>query len=363
MAGKYLTEKNNIMKKIALFNQAKLPWFFTFSLLVMAMFGACKKDDHGVKAGVPVITGVTTLQDRVTNLSKATLSNWILIKGQNLGTTRKVTLGSMEVNIAEVFANDTSITLEVPAELPNPSNNPIYVETSFGNATFEFTIVPPPPIVNSFAPLSGSPGDIVTINGAYLDGVTSINFGPTSAEIVSKSKTQIEVKVPQGDSNGFLTLVSAGGTTITTSAFGFKSIVFDEAWNPAFCEWNGAWGGTTADDASTEKAKRGSKSIKISYAADWEGWQWTKTNAPSTSGYSSVKLSIWAPAGSTGKVLNLVVSQGWGAAKQLILTGNQWNDFTIPLSEVGNPADFSHFALQNTGNGALVIYVDDIGLL
>ncbi|WP_207428761.1 IPT/TIG domain-containing protein [Pedobacter sp. SYSU D00535] len=351
------------MKTTFIFNTHRLTQLVAIAVLVVLGFASCKKNDDGPEAGMPVISGVTSLQNRSTMLDKATLSNWIMIKGQRLSTTQRVTLGGLEVNMAEVHANDTSITVKVPEELPNASNNPIVVETKFGSVTFDFTIVPPPPVVSNFAPLSGSPGDIVTITGSYLDGVTSVKFGNTEAEIVSKTKTKLEVKVPAGDSNGFLTLVSAGGTTVTASAFGFKAIIYDEVFNTTFAEWNGAWGGTTADDASAEKAKRGTKSIKISYATDWEGWQFTKTAAPSLSGYSAIKLSIWAPAGSTGKVINLVVSQGWGTAKALTLTGNQWNDFTVPLSELGNPSILNHLALQNTGNGALVIYVDDIGLL
>ena len=345
-----------------------LSYFKSWQILVLAALlltglSSCKKNDDGPDAGKPVITGVTSLQNRSTLLEKAVLSHWILIKGDNLATTKKLSFGTVEVDMKEIFANDTSITVKIPGELADPEHNPIYVETKYGNATFDFTIVTPAPVVNSFAPLSGDAGEIVTITGAYLEGVSSVKFGQTEAEIVSKSKTQIEVKVPDGDSNGFLTLVSPGGTTVTSSAFGFKDIIYDESWNPLFAEWQGAWGASSSDDASTEKPKRGTRSIKISFGADWEGWQFTKSAGPSLSGYRSIKLSIWAPAGSTGKVVNLIVSQGWGAPKSLTLTGNQWNEFTVPLKDVGNPAVLNHLALQNTGNGPLVIYVDDIGLL
>lgn len=331
-------------------------------LVLSSIFASCKKDDK-VNQEAPVISGVTNLQNRTSNLDKAQLATWIYIKGRNLASLNKLTIGSVEVALKDVFATDTAVTAKIPLELPSTSANPIYLETPYGNVTYNFTIVPPAPVISE-APTMASVGDIVKISGLYLNSVTSVTFGTVNAEIMSQTKNELMVKVPAGDTYGFITLVGTGGTAQSAAAFGFRATIYDDAWNPLYKTTVSTWSAlTTYSDNSTEKVKRGTTAIKVNYTASWQGWLFSKTGGASLSGFTAIKLSIWAPAAANNKTVNLSINGVTATYKTLTFVGDKWNDFTVLLKDLGNPASFTQLALQNTGNGALTIYIDDIGLL
>ncbi|PTX41599.1 putative secreted protein (Por secretion system target), partial [Christiangramia gaetbulicola] len=54
----------------------------------------------------------------------------------------------------------------------------------------------PLPSITNFIPSSGPVGSIVLLNGFNLSGVSEVSFGPSIAEIISVSNTQLEVRVP-----------------------------------------------------------------------------------------------------------------------------------------------------------------------
>ncbi|WP_235855744.1 gliding motility-associated C-terminal domain-containing protein [Flagellimonas aequoris] len=69
-----------------------------------------------------------------------------------------------------------------------------------------------PPVIDSFTPTSGEPGDTVVITGTYFDNATDVTFGGTSAaSFTVDSPTQISAVVDQGTS-GDIAVVTAVGT-------------------------------------------------------------------------------------------------------------------------------------------------------
>nr|WP_293169119.1 thrombospondin type 3 repeat-containing protein [Allomuricauda sp.] len=69
-----------------------------------------------------------------------------------------------------------------------------------------------PPVIDSFTPTSGEPGDTVVITGSYLDGATDVTFGGTSAaSFTVDSSTQISAVVDEGTS-GDVVVTNAAGT-------------------------------------------------------------------------------------------------------------------------------------------------------
>ena len=79
------------------------------------------------------------------------------------------------------------------------------------------------PSITNFIPSSGPVGSVVILNGLNFDGVTEVAFGPSVAEIISVSSTQIEVRVPP--QNGKLpksvkiSLVSPAGQYTSSNKF------------------------------------------------------------------------------------------------------------------------------------------------
>ena len=74
------------------------------------------------------------------------------------------------------------------------------------------------PQVASFSPVSGSPGDPVTITGSNFTGAVTVSFGGVEASIFSVvSDTEITANVPSGAATGKIT-VATGSASGTSSA-------------------------------------------------------------------------------------------------------------------------------------------------
>lgn len=194
---------------------------------------SCKKENY-VKytttfiSNPPLITTVTNLSNRNQNLSSATYGDWIIIKGTNLGTTNKVEFSTIAVNDSLVYADDTTITVKIPTDLPNPENNPITVTTIYGKVVYNFKILQPLPLITSFSPRIGATDTEVTINGNYFLGTTSVKLNNTAVSIVSISKTEIKVKIPASINAGYFYVTTPSGTIKATISYGLSYIIYDD---------------------------------------------------------------------------------------------------------------------------------------
>jgi hypothetical protein len=324
------------------------------------IFSSCKKSSTE-DTNPPSIKNITTLSNRVDTLTSGRYSQWVLIKGAHLATTYKVDFNTVLAADSLIWADDTSVTVKIPGPLPGATSNPVTVYTKYGQATYNFTILQPPPTITGFNPVSGNAGDVVTITGDWFTNLVSVKFGTTNATIVSSTKTQIKVQVPTGISQAYLFVTTAGGTTQSTGAFGFKFIVYDDAVNSMF--WTGGWGGS-ADFNNTTIVKRGTKSIKVSYSGGYGSPIQLGGGSLNLTGYTAVKLSIYGGPGSNNNKVKLTLNGAASSGQELILQEGQWKDFTIPLNTLGNPATLNEIWVQEfSGTSSEVIYVDDFGLI
>ncbi len=83
----------------------------------------------------------------------------------------------------------------------------------------EGSVEPLIPVITSISPESGEPGDEVIIAGRDLNEATSVSFGGVSATVTSNTATEIKTTVPEGASTGKISVVTAGGTAISTADF------------------------------------------------------------------------------------------------------------------------------------------------
>ncbi|WP_025146490.1 IPT/TIG domain-containing protein [Pedobacter jeongneungensis] len=331
-----------------------------FSILFLAaFFSACKKEN--TDSASPVLTSVTTLTDRNTGLSNATYSQWILIRGRHLASANQVDFNGTLISRDMIFANDTSITVQVPGPLAGATSNPITVTTAYGQATLAFNILQPAPVIGQFSPVSGSVGDVVTITGDWFTNLESVKFGTVAATVVSSSKTEIKVRVPAGGDQSYIFVTTSGGTSRSANIFGFKYIIYDDALNTSW--WSGGWGGTT-NYASTEVVKRGLRSIRVNYVGGWGSPIQIGGGNLATAGYTAIKISIYGGSGSNNNKVKLILNGSASSGQELILTEGKWTDYNIPLSTLGNPTAINEIWLQEFSNGATtLVYVDDLGLI
>ena len=328
-------------------------------IMLITMIFSCKKEDTA-HALPPTITGVTDLINRGTALSSVKYGEWIVIKGAHLATTFKVEFNTVLVADSMYYADDSTVTVKIPANLPDPINNPITVTTKYGTATYGFKIMQPAPIINGFNPEAGLAGDVVTISGNHFNGVTEVKFGTAVATIVSKSNQELKVNVPAGVTSAFITVTTPVGTVTSGLRFGFKYVIYDEKLQTG---WSNTSYSTTAVLNHTTTVKRGTTAISSAYTAGFGGFRLSKAApALSLTGYSAIKFSVFGGPGTEGKRARVIINGVSTTAFQILLKEGAWSTFEIPLSNFNNPATLSSIEIKEYSGLIVTVYLDDIGL-
>lgn len=128
-----------------------------------------------------------------------------------------VKIGTVQASITNATAG--SLTVTVPAGLA-PGNYPVTVSTGVHTVTSpqEFTVLSP--VITSFAPMSGTVGTEVTINGQFSASQydNAVKFGTVGAYVLSTTASGIRVHVPSGVSAGKMKItVTSGGQTVSST--------------------------------------------------------------------------------------------------------------------------------------------------
>ncbi len=328
-------------------------------IMLMTILFSCKKD-HGLHEVPPTITGVTDLTNRGTTLSSVKFGEWIVIKGAHLATTYKVEFNTIVVSDSLYYADDSTVTVKIPANLPDPINNPITVTTKYGTATYGFKIMQPAPIITGFNPEAGLAGDVVTISGNHFNGVTEVKFDNAVATIVSKSNQELKVNVPAGVTSAFITVTTPVGSVTSLTKFGFKYMIYDEKLQTG---WSNTSYSATAILNHTTTVKRGTTSISNAYTVGFGGFRLSKaTPAVSLTGYTAIKFSVFGGPGTEGKKARVIINGVSTTAFQILLKEGAWSTFEIPLSNFNNPTTLTSFELKEYSGLMVTVYLDDIGL-
>ena len=339
------------------------------SLLVCMMFVlfSCKKEnyvDYFTKPSAlpPSINAVTDLNNRALALSSVKYGDWIIIKGKNLGTTSKVEFSTVAAPDSLFSADDTTVTVKIPSNLPDPVNNPIKVTTKYGTVIYNFKILQPAPVITSFTPGAGGTGTEVTLTGDYFLGVTNVKLNTTDLAIVSSSKTQIKVTIPSTVTGGYFFVTTPSGTTKAAISYGLGYVIFADALTTG---WSNTSYSTTATLTNTANVLRGTNSIKTNYTSGFGGFRLTKASpAISTSGLTTVKFSVFGSTNSGGFKIRVILNGSSVATFTLTLptTLGVWTQFEVPLSSLGNPATISSIELKEYSGKIFEVFFDDIGL-
>jgi hypothetical protein len=103
----------------------------------------------------------------------------------------------------------------------------LWVSCSSGETeqvAFTVTQNPPAPVLDSVTPVAGAIGDVVTLRGSGFNSGKTVKFGTTPATIINWTETTIGVWVPEGLSNGALSVTvespwgTSAGKTFTVQA-------------------------------------------------------------------------------------------------------------------------------------------------
>ncbi len=328
---------------------------------------SCKKEnytDYSTKFAAlpPSISAVTDLNNRALALSSVVYGDWIIIKGQNLGTTLKVEFSNVAAPDSLFSADDTTVTVKIPSNLPDPVNNPITVTTKYGKAVYNFKILQPAPVITSFTPGAGGAGTEVTLSGDYFLGVTSVKLNTTDLAIVSNSKNQIKVTIPSTITGGYFFVTTPSGTTKADISYGLGYVIYADALTAG---WSNTSYSTTAILNNTVNVLRGTNSIQTNYTVGFGGFRLTKAApAISTTGYSAIKFSVYGSTNSGGFKIRVILNGSSTVTYTLTLptTLGVWTQVEVPLSIIGSPTTISSIELKEYSGKIFEVFFDDIGL-
>ncbi len=165
---------------------------------------SCKKEEQGP----PVITQVRLPDpDKAdSTFTQADPGTLIVIQGENLGGLLHVYFNNYEASFNSVFSTDNNIIVRIPDEAPTEVIDPdvpheIRIVTNHGEATYTFSLTPPPPEIYYISNENAMPGDEIFILGADFYLVEKIIFPgdiETTDFTVNRSAKTITVTVPQG---------------------------------------------------------------------------------------------------------------------------------------------------------------------
>jgi len=142
----------------------------------------------------------------------------VVITGTNFTGATSVTFGGTAA-ASYVVNSDTQIT----AIVGNGTSGAVYVTTPGGTSFLNTFTYQPPPVIQSFSPVSAKPGDIVVITGTNLGHATAVSFGGTAASTFTvMSQTTINAAVYNG-SSGSIAVTTPSGTS-TLAGFTFDGV-------------------------------------------------------------------------------------------------------------------------------------------
>jgi hypothetical protein len=159
---------------------------------------------------VPVVTSVTP--DPVLQGGQLTIT------GTFLDNVVSVYIGNVSQTI--VSNSSVEIVVDVSPTQPHAPGQVVEVTTPFGADNSQTVEVLAPPLLTTVSPNPIPPGQVLVINGMYLENASSVTIGATAATIQANTSTQIDVMVsaaqPQGPGQT-VTVTTPGGTSGCTS--------------------------------------------------------------------------------------------------------------------------------------------------
>ncbi len=192
--------KSAVVDLSALLGSSDAWWGFSAGLYAYAGFPKVQVIDP------PVINSFTP-----TNGVGGTV---ITISGSGFTGATSVSFGGVMASWFTVVDDATIVAVVGGANAGNVSVTTPAGTTSLGG----FTAVPLP-IINSFTPVAGPPGTLVTISGSNLDNPASFTIGGLPALIISNDGNKLVGMIMPGATTGYITIATTGGIFTASGNF------------------------------------------------------------------------------------------------------------------------------------------------
>ena len=151
----------------------------------------------------------------------------IVLRGENIGDIRELLFNGEPIPFNTAYNSDVALLFRIPKGTPlGPTT--VTVRTDGGSFEFPFLVSELPPIVKTFSPRNGSPGDVITVIGEnFFEPPLTVWFrtGPVPEDatvpqdsvageviFVNETRDTLQVVVPEGAGTGPLVVEANGGT-------------------------------------------------------------------------------------------------------------------------------------------------------
>jgi hypothetical protein len=334
------------------------------TLLLACLLGttSCKKN-NSVNYGVPSISMVSQPLDPA-QIDTGSFTQWVIIYGTNLASAQSVTFNDQAVPYADIYASDTSVTVQIPRAIPQNVSNTVKVTTKGGTATYNFTVLIPAlqitDMFNEYTPV----GDTLTIVGQNFDlygldtTATTVTFtGGQTASVTSGTATTLNVVVPSGAQPGPITVKGPAPDNVNqaTTAWYMDNRNFLVSMTN-FTGWNGSAYLSSGPNPAPINGPYFlvNKTFQGGYA--WDPWCSNYSNIPAAlvndpTQYVNYALKFEMNAVAVPEALYMCFNNGnfknylydpSGTNTYPFTTNGKWETFTVPLSSWGNLADFTY---------------------
>ncbi|MBL7779690.1 MAG: hypothetical protein JNM22_00645 [Saprospiraceae bacterium] len=277
-------------------------WYKLTLLLVLGSIFAgivsCKKEDDKPNGGAPAVYYIRSTDPALSDslLVGTFMGSLIAIVGDNLADTREIWFNDQKATLNPSYITAKTILVNVPSTVPSTVTNKIrFVFGDGSELLHDFSInIPAPVIAGTKCEYVPDGGTLVLYGDFFFE--PKVTFpGDLQGEITSLTKTEIQVKVPDGAEPGNIVVKTNFGTA--KSGFLFRdnrNVLLDydgrnhETW--------------TAPIVNSPLAPCSGNYAFFKHAADG-AWMWT----------NELTMQYWAPRGrgnvpvATGNISDLVL--------------------------------------------------------
>jgi hypothetical protein len=193
-------------------NKNKYLWPVLLLLTLVSLnLLSCEDDEEAI----PTVTNIRVIA-KDSSIVGGEFGLPIAIQGNNLKSVVEVWFNDVRAELNHVYVTNSNILIFVPDDGPTQVTNMITLITSSGKrVTAEFQTILPAPLVwqlyNEFA----KPGTENVVIGQYFFDIEKVLVGEQEVEILDKTENTIRFVMPESVGVDRVTVVGAGGTTVS----------------------------------------------------------------------------------------------------------------------------------------------------
>ena len=343
---------------------------------IIALAINCTNEDEAITIGMTDVSSrLTGFSSEVTGAG-APLS----VTGSQMDQVQRVFIGNLVVP-KKAFTNvsGSGFTFNVPSTIGVGDQQVLFVWPGSERGFSSIEVVPLQ-VITSIHPVSGAPGDVITIHGDNLLIVETVQIGGVAAVITEQTDELLKFTIPDGASTGAVTLSGVAGTVESSQdviacesdptnidcapALNLNSS-FELGAGDDFNNW-GQWNGGNFMTETTNPANvfRGTRALEVVRDGTLSSGQWrlqlASDEVPTEIG-ASYTVYIWVKATQPGGAIRVSTNPS------ALYTGDQEVPTTWTRLEFSFTANIAstRVVLDMNGNETVptVFYVDDVKLL